>query len=189
MLKEIKSEDDVITTVDLFNEIISIVKESGEWPESFVEYALSLTDYAIGLYTCEFDPVFFVQRGANEGAYLELYIKGTYGFNEESGMLRLGVIKTLEEGSGAIRKISALSAECLIAYEQIMDDHFDAFNRTGCNLHFLDSKGKDTRWEYPTLRNEEEALKEFRRLNRNDPEMYHKAIIRNNLTREEQIYE
>jgi len=39
MLKEIKSEKDAITNVDLFNEIVAKVKESGNWPDSLIEYA------------------------------------------------------------------------------------------------------------------------------------------------------
>ena len=33
MLKEIKREKDVITNVDLFNEIILKIKESKKWPD------------------------------------------------------------------------------------------------------------------------------------------------------------
>ena len=40
MLKEIKNERDVITNVDLFNEIISKVKESGKWPDDLIDYDL-----------------------------------------------------------------------------------------------------------------------------------------------------
>lgn len=187
MLKEIKGADDVITTADLFSEIISVVKESGEWPESFINYALPIGH--TGLYNYEFIPVFYIERGINEHIYFELCIKGKYGLNTKNGMLRFGVIETSYEGSGAIRKMSALSAECLIAYEKIMDNNIDAFNRIGCSLHFLDSEGKHTREGYVTLKNEEDALEVFRRLNKYDSDMYHKAIIRNNLTREEQIYE
>ena len=186
MLKEIKSAEDVITTVDLFNEIISVVKESGEWPESFVVYTLPLSN--CGLYNYEFDPIFYLEQSANVGINFNLYIKGRYSLNTKNDMLHLGVITAMERGAGAIRKMSALSAECLIAYEKIKNDNIDAFNRIGCSLNFLDSEGKHTRGGYVTLKDEEEALEVFRRLNRNDPKMYQEAVIRNNLTRKEKIY-
>lgn len=65
MLKEINSSKDVITNVDLFNEIIELVKNSkdtalmkceGELPP-FVDYAIP-ESYVSGIYDCEFDPLF-----------------------------------------------------------------------------------------------------------------------------------
>ena len=69
MLKEINSSKDVITNVDLFNEIIELVKNSkdtalmkceGELPP-FVDYAIP-ESYVSGIYDCEFDPLFSFLR-------------------------------------------------------------------------------------------------------------------------------
>ena len=48
MLKEIKRVTDIITNVDLFNEIVLKVKESGNWPETLIEY-VSANDYDLSL--------------------------------------------------------------------------------------------------------------------------------------------
>lgn len=84
MLKEINSSKDVITNVDLFNEIIELVKNSkdtalmkceGELPP-FVDYAIP-ESYVSGIYDCEFDPLFVLSPGYNEGYYLDLSIRGS----------------------------------------------------------------------------------------------------------------
>lgn len=73
MLKEINSSKDVITNVDLFNEIIELVKNSkdtalmkceGELPP-FVDYAIP-ESYVSGIYDYEFDPLFVLSPGYNE---------------------------------------------------------------------------------------------------------------------------
>ena len=56
MLKEIKNERDVITNVDLFNEIILKVKGSGKWPDDLIDYSLASTYDKTGLYDYAFDP-------------------------------------------------------------------------------------------------------------------------------------
>lgn len=50
MLKEIKNERDVITNVDLFNEIILKVKEFGKWPDDLIDYSLASSYDKTGLY-------------------------------------------------------------------------------------------------------------------------------------------
>ena len=61
MLKEIKSEKDAITNVDLFNEIVAKVKESGNWPDSLIEYASPCNYEMTNIYNYMFDPCFILK--------------------------------------------------------------------------------------------------------------------------------
>lgn len=104
MLKEIKSSKDVITNIDLFNEIIELVRNSkdtalmkceGELPP-FVDYAIP-ESYVSGIYDYEFDPLFVLSPGYNEGYYLDLSIRGAWSITDKIDTLHLGTIKTLAE--------------------------------------------------------------------------------------------
>lgn len=96
MLKEINSSKDVITNVDLFNEIIELVKNSkdtalmkceGELPP-FVDYAIP-ESYVSGIYDYEFDPLFVLSPGYNEGYYLDLSIRGAWSITYKIDTLHL----------------------------------------------------------------------------------------------------
>lgn len=191
MLKKIKRETDIITNVDLFNAIVLRVKESESWPDKLIEYA-SANDYdRVGLYNYEFDPHFVLKPGGSEGYYMDLGIYGNYTLADSVNILNLGTIKTLDETEDGIRQMTALYAECLIAYKSIMNDssNLDALTRKGFDLRFIDTDGNISNWGYSGIKNQEEALKELHKLHELDPDKYAKAIIRNNLTREEKIYE
>lgn len=191
MLKEIKREKDVITNIDLFNEIVLKVKESGKWPETLLEYASSNNYDKADLYNYEFDPHFVLKPGGSEGYYLDLGIYGNYTLTDSVNVLNLGTIKTLAETEDGIRQMAALYGECLIAYESIMNNpaNLDALTRKGVDIHFMDTDGNISNWGYSGIKDQEEALKELRKLHELDPDKYAKAVIRDNLTREEKIYE
>ena len=178
MLKEIKNERDVITNVDLFNEIILKVKESGKWP-----------DDKTGLYDYVFEPCFVLKAGGSEGYYLDLAIHGRFTLTDAVNTLNLGTIKTLYETEEDIRRMAALYAECLIAYEKIMSENLDSFTRNGCDLHFMDENGNLSNWGYSGIKDKETALEQFHKYHEKDPVKFAKAVIRNNMTREEKIYE
>lgn len=138
MLKEINSSKDVITNVDLFNEIIELVKNSkdtalmkceGELPP-FVDYAIP-ESYVSGIYDCEFDPLFVLSPGYNEGYYLDLSIRGAWSITDKIDTLHLGTIKTLAESVEGIRQMAALYGECLVSFQKIMYDNMDSFTRKG----------------------------------------------------------
>ena len=73
MLKKIKRETDIITNVDLFNEIVLRVKESESWPDKLIEYASANNHDKVGLYNYEFDPHFVLKPGGSEGYYWDLW--------------------------------------------------------------------------------------------------------------------
>lgn len=187
MLKEIKRETDVITNVDLFNEIISKVKDTGKWPDHLIDYALPCNYDKTGLYDYAFDSHFVLKAGGNEGYYLDLAIYGNFSLTDSVGNLNLGRIKTLDESEEGVRNMAALYAECLIAYDTIMRENLDSFTRKGYDLYFQDKEGKRLGFCYG-VKDRETALKKFHEFHEKDPETYHKAVIRNNLTREEELY-
>lgn len=189
MLKKIKNERDVITNVDLFNEIILKVKESGKWPEDLIDYNLPCRYDEKGLYSYEFDPCFVLKSGGSEGYYLDLAIHGNFTLTESIGTLYLGTIKTLDETEDGIRRMSALYAECLISYEKIVRENIDLLTRKGYDLRFMDKEGNLSDWGYSEMNDRETALEQFRKYQETDSVKFAKAVIRNNMTREEKIYE
>ena len=185
MFKEIRSEKDIITSADLFKEIIEAVKNAGKWPD-IIDYALPYDE--VYLYDYEFDPIFILKPGGSEGYYLDLGIRGCYSQTEKVDLLGIGTIKTLCEDPEGVRKMAALYGECLIAYEKIVSDNLDLLNRKGFDLYFVNAKGENI-GGYSGYTTEAEALEKFRKHKEQDPVRYTKAIIRNNLTRKEQSYE
>lgn len=190
MLKEIKSEKDAITNVDLFNEIVAKVKESGNWPDSLIEYASPCNYEMTNIYNYMFDPCFILKPGESEGYYLDLGIYGNYSLTESINTLSLGTIKTLDESKEGVRKMAVLYGECLIAYEAILRDrkNLDAITRKGFDLHFMDSEGKISNWGYSGIKDRESALQRFHEYHEMDPDKYARAIIRDNMTRKEKTY-
>lgn len=147
MLKEINSSKDVITNVDLFNEIIELVKNSkdtalmkceGELPP-FVDYAIP-ESYVSGIYDYEFDPLFVLSPGYNEGYYLDLSIRGAWSITYKIDTLHLGTIKTLGNSVEGIRQMATLYGECLVSFQKIMYDNMDSFTRKGFDLKFYNTK-------------------------------------------------
>lgn len=190
MLKKIKRETDIITNVDLFNEIVLRVKESESWPDKLIEYASANNHDKVRLYNYEFDPHFVLKPGGSEGYYLDLGIYGNYTLTDSVNILNLGTIKTLEETEDGIRQMAVLYGECLIAYEAILRDrkNLDAITRKGFDLHFMDSEGKISNWGYSGIKDRESALQRFHEYHEMDPDKYARAIIRDNMTRKEKTY-
>lgn len=188
MLKEIKKERDVIFNTDLFNEIIAKVKEAGKWPDDLIDYALACGYNKTGIYNYMFDPEFVLSSGGNEGYFLNLFIRGNYGLTDAVNTLYLGTIKTLGKSEESVRRMAALYGECLIAYEQIVNENFDSFVRKGYDLIFVDDKGNRKRWILSGFKDVESALAKFQAYKKAHEEECVNAIIRNNLTREEKKY-
>lgn len=187
MLKEIKKEKDVITNQDLFNEIIKKVKKSDKWPSSIIDYELK-DRYETGLYNYEFNPVFTLQPGSNEGYYLSLYIRGYYSLTDKFDFVSLGTIKTLFTDKESIRQMAALYGECLIAYEEIMSDELDKFTRKGYDLFLVDKKEKMHPY-LSELSSKEKAVERFKLYHEKKSEQYLKGVVRDNLTRKEFVIE
>lgn len=166
MLKEIKKEKDVITNQDLFNEIIKKVKKSDKWPSSIIDYELE-DRYETGLYNYE-------------GYYLSLYIRGYYSLTDKFDLVSLGTIKTLLTDKESIRQMAALYGECLIAYEEIMNDELDKFTRKGYDLFLVDEEGKICHC-LSGLSSKEKAIERFKLCS----VRYRKGVVRDNLTRKE----
>lgn len=193
MLKEINSSKDVITNVDLFNEIIELVKNSkdtalmkceGELPP-FVDYAIP-ESYVSGIYDYEFDPLFVLSPGYNEGYYLDLSIRGAWSITDKIDTLHLGTIKTLAESVEGIRQMAALYGECLVSFQKIMYDNMDSFTRKGFDLKFYNTK-KEYSGGFSGLESSDIALQRFQEYHSKSPEELNYGIIRDNMSRKEKI--
>lgn len=176
MLKEIKSEKDVVTTEDLFNAIVKAVKDAGKWPD-IIECS-DVMSFA-GIYNYMFEPHFVLFPGCIEGLYLDLYIFGDYRMDKDSSRMLLGSIKTLSTGDEAMRTMAALYGECLIAYDRIIKDNLDAITRRGYDMSF-----SDTSVSFSGFKNEESAMDRLAKLRAAAPDKYKDPVLRNNLTRE-----
>lgn len=185
MLKEIKSEKDVITNVDLFNEIVNVVKESGKWPKNIISYATSCASTVL-IYNHNFSPIFNINKEPGGEYYLDFDIQGEYGLRGENDTVQLGSIKMLYiSNEDDIRQMAALYGECIIAYRKIMRDNFDAFNRTGYDTYFLNEKhARLEMWDL-TVSSIEDAFYRYTKFHKVDPKKYCTMRVRNNLTREE----
>ncbi len=96
------------TNKELFNEIVRILKESNKLPD-ILDYALSdsLNENMINSY--EFDSLFKLDWGGNEGIHLDVAITGCV--DGESKVISLGTFKTLLETDEAMHQMAALEAD------------------------------------------------------------------------------
>ena len=53
----------------------------------------------------------------------------------------------------------------------------------------MDENGNLSNWGYSGIKDKETALEQFHKYHEKDPVKFAKAVIRNNMTREEKIYE
>ena len=178
MLKEIKKESDVITNQDLFHEIIEKVKESEKWPSNLVDYEQA-DNYEAGLMIMSFVLYSLCSQAAMK-YYLNLYIRGYYSLTDKFDLVSLGTIKTLFTDKESIRQMAALYGECLIAYEEIMNNELDKFTRKGYDLFLVDEEG-EIRHCLSGLSSKEKATERFKLCS----VRYRKGVVRDNLTRKE----
>ena len=127
------------TNKELFNEIVRILKESNKLP-AILDYALSdsLNENVINSY--EFDSLFKLDWGRNEGIYLDVAITGC--FDGESKVISLGTFKTLLETDEAMHQMAALEADFVIILNRFVEKNLDDFTWSGYDLIPLDSNGK-----------------------------------------------
>ena len=193
MLKEINSSKDVITNVDLFNEIIELVKNSkdtalikceSELPP-FVDYAIP-ESYVSGIYDYDFDPLFVLSPGYNEGYYLDLSIRGAWSITYKIDTLHLGTIKTLGNSVEGIRQMATLYGECLVSFQKIMHDNMDSFTRKGFDLKLYNTK-KEYSGGFSGLESSDIARQRFQENHSKSPEELNYGIIRDNMSRREKI--
>ena len=76
--------------------------------------------------------------------------------------------------------MAALYGECLIAYEEIMNDELDKFTRKGYDLFLVDKEEKMHPY-LSELSSKEKAVERFKLCS----VRYRKGVVRDNLTRKE----
>lgn len=125
------------TAGELFDEIIKQVG-TPEW----VEYAIACNhsyDEAskILLKYDEFDVLTSTQYGGSEGVYTDVLIKGNYEGPDgdyDDTPIRIGTIKTLGEGSEAVRKMYSFAADVYIAATAFVNKNCDDFRWKGYKM-------------------------------------------------------
>ena len=110
----------------------------------------------------------------------DLYIRGYYSLTDKFDLVSLGTIKTLFTDKESIRQMAALYGECLIAYEEIMNNELDKFTRKGYDLFLVDEEG-EIRHCLSGLSSKEKETERFKLCS----VRYRKGVVRDNLTRKE----
>lgn len=162
----------------------ALMKCEGELPP-FVDYAIP-ESYVSGIYDYEFDPLFVLSPGYNEGYYLDLSIRGAWSITYKIDTLHLGTIKTLGNSVEGIRQMATLYGECLVSFQKIMHDNMDSFTRKGFDLKFYNTK-KEYSGGFSGLESSDIARQRFQEYHSKSPEELNYGIIRDNMSRREKI--
>lgn len=117
-----------ITTKDFLGSVWEIAKKN-------IPHELNIDYFTVSnefnLISADISPLFSVDYGDSEGCYIDLFlsVKGT--------SIRCGSIKTLQEGPTAIRLMSALLGECVIAFWEVRRRLLNELDREGfCKTAF-----------------------------------------------------
>lgn len=177
--RRIKTMDRPMTTEELFGKINSILKEKGKLPD-ILDYC-----HAIGssdpIRTYEFILGYGLTYGADEGVYLDLWIKYLEGNGKHTAAI--GTYKTLYKDEDAMHTMALLLADFIIEEHSYVNENLDDFTWEGTDVHVLKDNGERLNWGY-TCATMEEALKRRDELLK----YYQQVIVRDNATRKEKIY-
>ena len=179
-IRRIKTMDRPMTTEELFGKINSILKEKGKLPD-ILDYG-----HAIGspdpIRTYEFVLGYGLTYGADEGIYLDLWIKYLEGNGKHTAAI--GTYKTLYKDEDAMHTMALLLADFIIEEHSYVNENLDDFTWEGADVHVLKENGKRLNWGYncttmeAALKRKDELLKHHK-----------KVVVRDNATRKEKIYE
>lgn len=91
------------TTADLFNAALRLARESGRFAEidPILDYAFDW-HHEHELSNYEFDTRFCTNYGGSEGIYIDAFIDGRFNESGESGIHRIGTLKTLRRDLDAM---------------------------------------------------------------------------------------
>ena len=168
-----------MTTDELFNRIVMILKEKSRLPES-LDYGLAIGN-ALPITNCEFDLRSNLAYGNNEGIYLDLWIE--YFYEDENYRKSLGTFKTLQDSKEAMHVMAALLADFIIELNAYVRANMDDFAWEGIYVYPIDGTGKRVGWWYSCRSMEDVMLKKDQLLAE-----YPQVAIRDNATRKEQIF-
>ena len=130
------------TTSDIFYQILIKLKESNLIP-SIIDYSLGC-NYPVRVDTDEWDCVFRVEFGTNEGIFLSIYLEGNISKDIEKA--ELGTFKTLYESKEAYKAMSDLGVEFVFALSEFVDANPDSFCWTGYSLRSDGDQDRLSMW-------------------------------------------
>lgn len=130
------------TTSDIFYQILIKLKESNLIP-SIIDYSLGC-NYPVRVDTDEWNCVFRVEFGTNEGIFLSIYLEGNISKDIEKA--ELGTFKTLYESKEAYKAMSDLGVEFVFALSEFVDANPDSFCWTGYSLRSDGDQDRLSMW-------------------------------------------
>lgn len=125
-----------LTTHDLFETIVKVVKDKGGW-ETVAERSFCSYEEPKFITKDDFSFKFDVSFGNNEGCYITLYLVGS--FNEsvgEKAETPIGYIKSLHSDKHSLRKMGELGAELMYVGTEYVHDNCDRFIGSGYKIVF-----------------------------------------------------
>ena len=169
-----------MTTVELFGQINELLKEKELIPE-ILDYALAAY-HPVPIKTYEFDLKSNLGYGGSEGIYLDLWID--CNVDGEMKRFELGTYKTLWSNDEAMYIMAKLLADFIITEYDYVNSHLDDFTWFGADVYPIDENGERRDFGY-SCGSMEKALEH------NDEFLmkYPRVMVRNNVTREEKIYD
>lgn len=163
----------------LFDTVAGTLKEQGKLPD-ILDYHLhehnikELSDYQFG---CTYKLDF----GGSEGIYLDCYIEGICGEDDEYDRVSLGTFKTLQTSEEAMAEMGKLAGCFTYALSKYVNAKLDDFSWKGYEVKFYKEDGTYA-FGY-SCANRERAIKRAEE----NREKYAKVILRDNKTREETV--
>lgn len=120
-IKDLIVEDGKFTNIEMFDTIITYLKTLPELAEAFeiLDYHMSELRPVDLLQSEDYDVYAHVNTGGCEGIYIDCYLKN------RNGIVKLGTVKTLEEGMDGYIKLGQIAGAFVLAGDNYLwfNDH------------------------------------------------------------------
>ena len=119
-----------LTTCDMWNEVCKEMENTNILPY-WLDYYLA--DKPTDIRDIEFDVKGDLKFGVNEGIYLNLYICGNFGSEQEHLKAGIGTFKTLNIDDESFRQMAILMANFILAARKWIDNNEEDLVHPGYN--------------------------------------------------------
>ncbi len=168
------------TTATLFQEIKKQLAAEGKLPD-ILDYAIPPHEHQ-EILRDEFECIGKVSFGGSEGIYLDMYLDGLTGQDEDRAQVHFGTLKTLRDDYEAYKTMCVLMADIVFATHAFVREHNDCFCWTGFDVAFYKAWSVHSRLTCTTMEAAEKIAVE--RLRKETPD-YNRAVIIENATGKE----